>query len=75
MHFLKRLGKFLCRGSDGRVYAVDAYQECRRTRTGNSVEPVRPVIMHEGKTPSHVDKGRYCTPDGLFLSADDMDAP
>ena len=75
MHFLKRLGKFLCRGSDGQVHTVEAYQEFRRSRSGFVVEPVRPVVIHEGKSISHLDKGRYCTTDGLHLSADDMDAP
>jgi len=75
MHFLKRLGRFICRGSDGQVHAVEAYQEFRRTRSGSLVEPVRSFVMHEGETVSRIDKGRYCTPGGLHLSADDMDAP
>jgi hypothetical protein len=75
VHFLKRLGSFFCRGSDGRIHSVEAYQEYRRARSVRVDEPVGQVLVCNGKTVTWIDKGRYQTAEGIFLSADESDAP
>ena len=75
--YVRRIGTFVCHGSDGGTYSVEAVREFFSLVSSDAehVEPLDCLVFCESRRVDWVARGRYRTANGLELYTRDPDVP
>jgi hypothetical protein len=75
--FIRLIGSFECRDSDGTIGFLNAKIEFERSRSGgaHNDDPVGFLLYWCGQRVEWIEKGRYRTRDGTEVTIDNTEAP